>query len=29
MGCNVIFLIYYTKYKDRYNIDDRVVLWIA
>jgi hypothetical protein len=26
MGCNVIFLIYYTKYKDRYNIDDRVVL---
>jgi len=22
-GCNVIFLIYYSKYKDRYNNDDR------
>jgi len=24
MGCNVIFLIYYNRYKDRYNKDDRV-----
>lgn len=24
MGCNVIFLIYYNKHKDRYNNDDRV-----
>lgn len=24
MGCNVIFLIYYNRYKDRYNNDDRV-----
>jgi len=22
-GCNVIFLLYYSKYKDRYNNDDR------
>lgn len=26
MGCNVIFLIYYNKHKDRYNNDDREVL---
>ena len=24
MGCNVIFLLYYNKYKSRYNNDDRV-----
>ena len=24
MGCNVVFLIYYNKYKTRYNNDDRV-----
>jgi hypothetical protein len=27
MGCNVIFLIYYNKHKDRYNNDDRVKSW--
>jgi hypothetical protein len=26
MGCNVIFLIYYNRYKHRYNNDDRVVI---
>jgi hypothetical protein len=25
MGCNVIFLIYYNRHKDRYNNDDREV----
>lgn len=29
MGCNVVFLIYYNKYKARYNNDDRVTSWTA
>lgn len=24
MGCNVVFLLYYNKYKEKYNNDDRV-----
>lgn len=27
MGCNVVFLIYYNKYKARYSNDDREVSW--
>ena len=23
MGCNIVFLLYYNRYKDRYNNDDR------
>lgn len=29
MGCNVIFLIYYNKYKSRYSNDDRATSWIG